>query len=59
MTSTIGMSSAAALVAAHLPFDAIVEGLMREVGLTRAEATTAATAACHERDCAGARHARP
>jgi hypothetical protein len=59
MTTITGMASASALVAVHLPFDAIVGGLMRELDLTRTEATTAAIAAYIERDeVEGARHAR-
>jgi hypothetical protein len=59
MTTIMGTSSAAALVAVHLRFDAIVEALMREIGLTRAEATAAAVAACNAyTDVEAAHHAR-
>ena len=60
MTTITGMASASALVAVHLPFDAIVGGLMRELDLTRTEATTAAIAAYMQySDVEGAHRARP
>jgi hypothetical protein len=59
MPAMPAMNSATALVAACLPFDAIVEALMTEVGVTRAEATKAAFAAGDaSRIATGVSHAR-
>ena len=47
MTIAPGTTSALALVAVGLRFDVIVQALMRELGLTHAEATRAAFEARH------------
>ena len=44
---TPGFNCAEALLAVHLPFDAVVHALMAELGLTIAEATRAANIAGH------------
>ena len=42
MATTYGARCAHLLIALDLPFDAIVRGLMRELGLSSTEATTTA-----------------
>ena len=49
MATTYGTRCAHLLIALDLPFDAVVRGLMRELGLSNTEATTTAfDAMCRE-----------
>jgi len=49
MATTYGARCATLLIALDLPFEAVVRGLMQELGLSRAEATTTALdAMCRE-----------